>query len=142
MSFRADQPILGDRGDMGRKTALTVLLLCFPLAAKAGSMDRALAKLDPEERSFQACVMTGLNAVRRDARLRRADRMKTSILVPAVLNGTVLTGKGGAVRAGNRWYALSFTCRLTSDLTKATSFTFELGDEIPKEDWEKHGLWG
>ncbi len=104
-------------------------------------MEQALAKLAPQERSQQACILKGLDAVRRDARLRHADRISASVFVPAVLDGTLLTAKGGAIRAGDHWYALSFTCRLTGDLMKAMSFAFALGAEIPKETWDKHGLW-
>jgi hypothetical protein len=67
--------------------------------------------------------------------------MKTSILQPAQFTGTVVTATGGAVRVKHHWYALKFTCEVTGDLMKAKSFTFELGDEIPKEKWEDYGLW-
>jgi Domain of Unknown Function (DUF930) len=127
---------------MLRKVALTISLACAALPARAGPMDKALAKLAPEERSQQACVLKGLDTVRRDARLRRADRISASIFGPAVLDGTLLTAKGGAIRVADRWYALSFACHLTGDLMKATSFTFALGAEIPKESWDKLGLWG
>jgi hypothetical protein len=74
--------------------------------------------------------------------LRGADRMKTSIFSRAVLNGTILVAKGGAVRANGRWYALSFTCNLTPDFMRAISFTFRLGSEVPKQSWDEYGLWG
>lgn len=115
---------------------------CMPVLATAGSFDNALRKLEPEERSHQACIIKGLDTVRRDARLRHADQMKTSIFSRAVLNGTVLTANGGAVRANNRWYALSFTCSLTPDYMRATSFSFQLGAEVPKQRWDAYGLWG
>jgi len=105
-------------------------------------MDDVLAKLAPDERSHQACIMKGLDIVRKDKRLRNPDRMKTSIFSQAVLNGTVLTVNGGAVRSNNHWWRLGFKCELTKDLMKATSFTFEIGPEIPKNDWERLGLWG
>ena len=114
----------------------------MPALVAAGAFDDALRKLEPEERSHQACIIKGLDAVRRDPRLRGADRMKTSIFSRAVLKGTLLTAKGGAVRANNRWYALSFTCTLTPDYMKATSFFFELGAEIPRQRWEQYDLWG
>jgi hypothetical protein len=127
---------------MLRNTALAAaLILCAPSVASAGAMDLALAKLDPVERSHQACIIKGLQAVRSDQQLRKADRMKTSILSRAVLNGTTLTAKGGAVRVAGRWYALSFTCDLTSDLMNAKTFKFALGQEIAKENWERYGLW-
>jgi len=123
------------------RLSLMLLLACAVLPARAGTIEQALAKLAPEERAHQACAIKGLATVRRDARLRKADRMKTSILAPAVLQGTLLTAKGGAVHAGEHWYALSFTCQLAGDFMKATSFSFTLGAEIPKATWDRHGLW-
>jgi hypothetical protein len=109
--------------------------------AMAGPLEDSLSKLDPQERSHQACIIKGIDMMRHDARLKKADRMKTQIFSPAVLDKTQLTGKGGAVRAGNHWYTMSFTCQLSKDLTKATAFTFALGNEIPTASWDQHGLW-
>jgi hypothetical protein len=126
-----------------RAVVLTALYACaLPVVAVAGSFDDALRKLEPEERSHQACIIKGLETVHRDGRLGDADRMKTSIFSRAVLSRTVLTAKGGAVRANKRWYALSFTCNLTTDFMRATSFTFQLGSEVPKQRWNEYGLWG
>jgi Domain of Unknown Function (DUF930) len=126
-----------------RAVVLTVLYACgLPVVAVGGSFDDALRKLEPEERSHQACIIKGLETVHRDARMRDADRMKTSIFSRAVLIGTVLTAKGGAVRANKRWYALSFSCNLTADFMRATSFMFQLGSEVPRRRWDEYGLWG
>jgi hypothetical protein len=128
---------------MTRRIALALAMGCCAMAsAFAASLEQTLAKLEPESRSQQVCILRGLDAVRRDPMLRKADRMKTSIFGQAVLEGTRLTAKGGAVRAGRRWYALSFSCDLTSDLMKATSFSFTRGAEIPERDWDRLGLWG
>lgn len=127
---------------MGYRLALAAIIASLPAGlASAQSMDKALAKLTPEFRSHQACILKGLEIVRREPSLRKADRMKTSIFSPAELAGTRLTAKGGAVRLGNHWRALSFTCDLSTDLMKATSFNYVLGKEIPQPQWEDLGLW-
>lgn len=126
---------------MFKTVALALAVVAMSAPAYAGALEKALAKLDPQERSHQACIIKGIDMVRHDARLKKADRIKTQTLAPAVLDKTQLTGKGGAVRVGKHWYAMSFTCELSKDLAKATAFTFALGKEIPKESWEKHGLW-
>jgi hypothetical protein len=129
---------------MQRTVLLFVCLLGLATsaaAAEAGPIDRALMKLGPEERAHQACVIKGIETVRKDKRLRQADRMKTGSIHPAQFTGSLVTATGGAVRMQHRWYALKFTCAVTEDQMKATSFTFELGDEIPKEKWEDYGLW-
>lgn len=127
---------------MLKRYALAAVLAIapVPLPSLAGPIETMLAKLAPEERSHQACIIKGLDAVRRDPRLSKADRIQPSIFAPAVLNATSLTAKGAAVHSGSRWYALAFTCTLTGDLMKAVSFSFVLKDEIPKAAWDKYGL--
>jgi len=110
-------------------------------AASAGKLEKSFEKLDPEEIARQACIVAGVDQIKRDKALPRVDRMKTGILEPAVLNGETLTGKGGAVRAKDKWYAVAFTCALTEDHKKATSFAYKIGEEIPQEKWEDLGLW-
>jgi hypothetical protein len=127
---------------MSKRIALALAVGCCALGpAIAGPLEQTLAKLEPQSRSQQVCILRGLDAVRRDPVLRKADRMKTSIFGPAALEGTRLTAKGGAVRSGTRWYALSFSCDLTANLMKATSFSFTRGAEIPERDWDRLGLW-
>jgi hypothetical protein len=126
---------------MQRVLFLFVCALALAKVADAGPIDQALMKLGPEERARQVCIIKGIETVRKDKRLSQADRMKTSILRPAQFTGTVVTATGGAVRMQHHWYALKFTCEVTADLMKAKTFTFELGDEIPKDKWEDYGLW-
>ena len=114
---------------------------CLCGAAQAGTMEDALKKLDPEERAHQACAIKGVDTLRRDKRLPGADRLKTGITGAAVFDGSVVTAKGGAVRATGRWYSLKFTCSVTADRMKAVSFTYELGQEIPEAKWDSYGLW-
>ena len=118
-----------------------VALCCLPIAGQAGPLEDSLKKLDPEERAHQACVIKGVDTLRRDKRLPHADRMKTGVAGAAVFDGTSVTAKGGAVREKGRWYALKFVCKVTSDQMKATAFTYELGAEIPESKWEAMGLW-
>ncbi len=118
-----------------------VIASCMTSPAAAGSVEQSLMKLDPEYRAEQACVIKGLDVLRHDARLHSADRIKTSIAGPPVLNGLLMTAKGGAVRMNHRWFALPFTCSLTPDFLKATTFSFELRAEIPKDKWDTYGLW-
>ena len=125
----------------GRIALALVVGCCISVHATAGPLEQTLAKLEPEFRSHQVCILRGLDAVRRDPLLRKADRMKTSIFSQAVLEGTKLKAEGGAVRSGPRWYALSFSCDLTANLMKATSFSFTRGAEIPERDWDRLGLW-
>ncbi|WP_334147364.1 DUF930 domain-containing protein [Hyphomicrobium sp.] len=110
--------------------------------AEAGSLERALLKLSPEERAHQACVVRGLEAVRRgDKRLREADRLMPDTFKRAEFDGSVVSAKGAAVRARDHWYALSFVCTVSDDQMKALAFTYKVGAEVPRENWDDLGLW-
>ena len=109
-------------------------LCCLPIAGQAGPMEnKAMQKLDPEERAHQACSIKGVETLRRDKRLPGADRIKTRVTGAAALDGSVVTGKGGAVRAKGRWYALKFTCTVTADRMKAVRSPTSSVRKFPKQ---------
>lgn len=127
---------------MSRQLGRVALLFLWPALAQATSFEDTMKKLDPEERAHQACILKGIAAVRGDKVLPGADRMKTSIFGRAeFIDGTKVKAQGGAVRAKDHWYALKFDCVVTADQMKATTFTYQLGKEIPKDQWEDLGLW-
>lgn len=121
--------------------AMAIYSLSMPVCADNAAIDRALEKLEPEERAHQACDIKGIDAVRKGSPLRKVDRVKSSSSARAIFKDNVVIAKGGAVRAKGHWYAISFTCAVTADQMKATSFDFKLGDEIPEAKWEDLGLW-
>jgi hypothetical protein len=126
-----------------QKAVLVLVGLSLPLMAEAASVDQSLAKLAPEERAHEACALKGLEVLRKDPHLKKVDHVSASTGGHgAVLTGAMLTAKEGAVRANKHWYALSFSCQLTPDFMKATTFTYTLGKEIPQSDWERLNLWG
>ena len=112
---------------MLRRIATLAPLLLWPLAAQAGSINDQLMKLDPEERAHQVCVIKGIDTIRREGKLPKADRLKTSITGRAAYTGTQVATKGGAVRARSHWYGLQFKCDVTADQMKALTFTYEIG---------------
>lgn len=122
--------------------AMTLMTAIASVSSAYGtSLEDTLLKLAPDERARQACVIKGLERLRLDKRLPKVDRIKTSILTPARLDGVVVTGTGAAVRSQGRWYVISFSCLVTKDLLKATSFEYQVGEEIPAERWDNLGLW-
>jgi len=107
----------------------------------AGTIEKSLLKLDPDERARQICAIRAVDQLRRDKQLPAADRVQASTSGPAAFDGHVVKATSGAVRAKDRWYSLNFTCGVTEDGMKAVSFAYKLGSEIPEEQWEDLGLW-
>lgn len=121
--------------------AAIAVLLCVPAAAGANSVERALRALDPEERANQVCAIKGVETLRKDKILPKVDRIKTGTSGRAAYDGLTVTSKTGAVRSVHDWYLISFSCGVTADQMKATSFTYQIGAKIPEDTWEQYGLW-
>jgi len=120
--------------------ALSVAAVASPASAQKGA--DWTAKLEPRTRAMQVCSLAGLGAFARDKKLRpKADRVVINAGGEPKIEQAAVTGSKAAVRSGSRWYTFSFTCKLNDTGSKAASFTYTLGDEIPKAQWEKMGLW-
>lgn len=109
--------------------------------ARAASLEESFEKLPDEERARQLCIVLGIDKIRKDKRVAKADRVKTSIFSQASFADNTVSTKGGAVRSNKQWFHLSFTCHLDAELKHAKDFVFEIGAIIPENDWEDLGLW-
>lgn len=121
--------------------AAAICAASLAMPASAASLEDSFEKLPDEERARQVCIVLGIDKIRKDKRVAKADRVKTSIFSQATFANNTVSTKGGAVRSNQQWYHLSFTCHLDSDLKHAKDFTFEVGDIVPEADWEDLGLW-
>lgn len=121
--------------------AAAICAASLAMPASAASLEDSFEKLPDEERARQVCIVLGIDKIRKDKRVAKADRVKTSIFSQATFANNTVSTKGGAVRSNQQWYRLSFTCHLDGDLKHAKDFTFEVGDIVPEADWEDLGLW-
>ena len=53
---------------MFKTVVLALAVVSVGAPAQAGPLENTLAKLDPQERSHQACIIKGIDMVRHDAR--------------------------------------------------------------------------
>ena len=136
----ANWPTRGEKRETQIVLSVAAMIL-WTQTAGANSMERVLAKLEPQERADQVCMMLGVDKIRKERTLPHADRMQSDVLGHATFTGTRVTTTGGAVRANHKWYRLTFDCTVTADQMKATAFTYKLGPEIPREKWDDIGLW-
>ena len=141
MKSKTRQGLAFGGNEMLRRIVALAPVLLWPLGSSAANLNDQLMKLDPEERAHQMCVIKGIETIRREGKLPKADRLKTSITGRAAFTGTQVAAKGGAVRAKSHWYGLQFKCDVTADQMKALTFTYEIGKEIPEDKWEDLGLW-
>lgn len=142
---------IGRRSGLGHLGARSAIGLCGVAAAALGLVVSSAAaqkgadwtaKLEPRTRAMQVCSLAGLSAFAREKKLRpKPDRVVINAGGEPKIEPTVVSGSKAAVRSGSHWYAFAFTCKLNDTGTKASAFTYTLGEEIPKAQWEKLGLW-
>lgn len=70
----------------------------------------------------------------------RPDRLVSFAMSETHEEGDVLVADGAAFRSKRNWYRLRFRCGLSSDHAEVVSFAFEVGDAIPRDEWESHNL--
>lgn len=121
-----------------------VFALAFlaPVAASASDskVARTLKQLDPDARFEQICDLEAMTWIGKD-KAYRPERTIVSALENPTVAGSTMSGTGGAFKSKGQWFQFSFTCRTTPDHMQIQSFSFQIGEPIPAEKWEKSGLW-
>ena len=124
--------------------AVFALALVAPVTTVASAIDakveRMLKQLDPDARFEQICDLEAMQRIGKD-RAYRPERTIVSALAEPKVSDTTMTGTGGAFKSKGQWYQFSFTCKTSPDHMQVLSFSYEVGEAIPAEQWEKSGLW-
>ncbi|MCO5730360.1 DUF930 domain-containing protein [Rhizobium sp. SSA_523] len=77
------------------------------------------------------------------AQLRNGSPAYRPELIPAytLAPGTAALEVGrGAFRAGGNWYDVRFRCEVNGDATEVTSFSYAVGERIPRSAWRSRGF--
>ncbi|WP_158409588.1 DUF930 domain-containing protein [Devosia psychrophila] len=99
-----------------------------------------LPLLAPDERIVQLCNIEALEQIRIANAGRFPDSLDTSAFEETEISNGKLSAPLGAYRAARKWFYVTFECTPGPDLESVVEFTFDLGDEVPRELWEEHEL--
>jgi hypothetical protein len=123
---------------------LMALGILISVAASASANDsrveRMLQKLDPDARFEQICDLEAMKRIGKD-KIYRPERSIVGALGEPKVAATTMSGSGGAFKSKGQWYQFSFTCQTSPDHMQVQSFSYQIGEPIPAEKWEKNGLW-
>lgn len=126
------------------RPALAFLILWHTASlasANDAKVERVLKTLDPEARREQVCDLEALKRISKDGKTYKPERTIVSALSTPKVADATMSGTGGAFKSKGQWYQFSFTCRTSPDHMQVQAFTYKIGDPIPQEKWEPHGLW-
>lgn len=100
----------------------------------------ALPTLGNDERVIQLCSIEALEQIRSAKPEYAPDTLVAYAFGDMNVAAGVLTAPGAAFRSRRRWWNVSLTCAVATNLTAVTAFSFTLGDEVPEADWDAHFL--
>ncbi len=99
-----------------------------------------MLKLDPMTRVEQRCDARAMGIVGREHKGYRPDEFVAYAFADPVIRGTHIKAPGGAIRSGGKWYKLAYVCETSSDGLDVKSFSYQLGAEVPRSEWDAHYL--
>jgi hypothetical protein len=120
---------------------LVVVLMASPALALDKRMKKQLMKLDPAARLEQTCDAGAMVKISKDKTPYRADRVVAYAFAQPVLGENSVKAPGAAFRSRGEWYRLSYQCTTDSDNIEVRALTYNIGEKIPREQWEQHQLY-
>ncbi|MGQ4272728.1 DUF930 domain-containing protein [Terrihabitans sp. B22-R8] len=120
-----------------------VLSVSIANLAQAASpqLERSLQKLEPHTRMREVCDLEVAGRISKQSQYSGVDRVVSDARHDSTRIDDTVNAKGAAFRRQGKWYALQYSCTLSSDHMKVGSLRFTIGKEIPEPEWEEFGLW-
>lgn len=125
---------------------LSLLTVLFAVSLSTQSMamtalEKAqLEKLDPATRLEQRCDVAAMEKISADVRKFSVDKVLAYAFSDPNAGENSIKADGAAFRSGEHWYKLAFVCKTDDEHINVTAFDYEIGDEVPQDEWDKHYL--
>lgn len=133
----ATVPAIDSAGSFRATKLYAAALLKTPAMA---AVRRGLSTLAASETVMQLCSIEALEQIRLAAPSLSPDTMVSYAMADPIQTGLMLTAMGAAFRSRRLWYGVSFECVAAPALDGVESFSFKLGEAIPRDQWEAHFL--
>ena len=116
---------------------LSAAALADPRSREARAL---LPTLDDTERMIQLCGLEAMEQVHAWRASLDPDRIVAYALSEPEVGADSVDARGAAFRSGGVWYGLSFDCRLSPDRADVIAFAFQVGEAVPRDQWEARSL--
>jgi Domain of Unknown Function (DUF930) len=104
------------------------------------SRSEEMMMLTPETRLEQRCNARAMGEIGREHKGFKPDEFVAYAFGDTVINGDQIKAPGGAIRSRGKWYRVSYSCQTSPDGLEVKSFAYQLGEVVPRDDWDKHYL--
>lgn len=101
-----------------------------------------ITKLAPEARIEQRCNVRAMGDISREhAGFAPDELVAYAFADPETdLEAATIRAPGAAVRSKGEWYHLSYRCQTTPEGLDVVTFSYVLGEMVPRSEWEAHYL--
>ena len=115
-----------------------ITLMLSTLIAGATSLDprtiSQLKKLNDVDQLEQRCDIEGMDQL-------GADKVISYTFSRPDREPTHLHAEGAVFRRNGKWFRLSYDCATSLDHLDVKSFTYAVGEQIPRKEWEQFYLY-
>lgn len=121
-------------------TATLCLLASQSLALDASILSQ-LNRLEPQERLEQRCDIEAMEQVSKAKGGFNADRVVSYTFGAPKVTDNSIKASGAVFRSKGQWFRLKYKCSIDTKSLAVKTFDFEVGDEVPEEDWDRYYLY-
>ncbi|MEP9349405.1 DUF930 domain-containing protein [Xanthobacter sp. KR7-225] len=117
--------------------------LMLVLAAPAGAATRRddmMLHVDLATRIEQRCNARAMGVVGREQEGMRPEEVVAYAFAEPKLGTGSISAPGAAIRSRGHWYHLAYRCRTSADGMEVEDFSYQLGAEVPRPQWDEHSL--
>lgn len=104
------------------------------------SRSEEMMMLTPETRLEQRCNARAMGEIGREHKGFKPDEFVAYAFGDTKIHGDQINAPGGAIRSRGQWYRVSYSCQTSPDGLEVKSFAYQLGDVVPRQDWDEHFL--
>jgi len=125
--------------------AAFIVLMQFGIPTAAaldnGRLDRQLLRLDPKTRLEQTCDTEVMFLINRTEKAYNVDKVIAYTFDDTVISEDGIQAPGAAFRSRGKWYRLSYDCMTGPRHLNALTLHYNIGEKIPREQWQDYNLY-
>lgn len=101
-----------------------------------------ITRLAPEARIEQRCNVRAMGDISREHPGFAPDELVAYAFADPEtdVDAQTIRAPGAAVRSKGEWYHLSYRCQTTAEGLDVATFSYTLGEMVPRSEWEAHYL--
>lgn len=126
-------------------SAAALIVVCTASIAPANAIDSSIARqlnaLDPQERREQRCDIEAMSRIAKAGAGFRPDKVIAYSRADIVEKGDDIRAPGAVFRSAGDWYKLKFKCRTGDKGLGIVSFDYQIGEKIPRSEWDRLYLY-